>query len=532
MTKSSINSTTNPSAADLPAADLPAADLPAADLSAGGLSATEPAATADRSPAAAISYARSAQPEWAKQVVRDRMRAIGRIAAQIHQHRSALIALNPRANATHAEIVASELLPLADACRYAARVTRRALAPTTHSARYGAWWMGRIGVQVVREAWGVVLIIAPSNYPLFLPGVQIIQALAAGNAVIVKPAAGCEPLLQCFAQCVFAAGVPTPLLHVLDTSIAAGQQTIDLGVDKVLLTGSADTGRAVLGQLSQKLTPATLELSGCDAVFVMQQANLKRVAGCLAYALRLNGGATCIAPRRVFISPSQEEQLCQLLTKELQSLAVAHGHAPLGDYHIPLEAARKLIGAVRQALAGGARLLHGSLPECAGHPTHVPLPPLVLAGVTPTMDVAKQDLFGPLVSVLAVPSMAAAIEADRSCPYGLGASVFGPPNHAQYWSTQIDAGCVVINDIVVPTADPRVGFGGRDQSGWGLTRGWEGLIDMTRPKVICTRAGSWLPHLDPQLAQDQRSVEALLALFHASHWRSRVAALRTLIARR
>ncbi len=496
-----------------------------------------PATAPHLSPTAAILQARSAQPNWAQRLLRERMRAIGLIAAQIHHRRSELVALNPRANATPAEIVASELLPLADACRYAARVTRRALAPTTHSARHGAWWMGRIGVQVVREAWGVVLVIAPSNYPLFLPGVQIIQALAAGNAVIVKPADGCEPLLRSFAQCVCAAGVPPELLHILDSSVAAGQQAIDAGVDKVLLTGSADTGRAVLSQLSHSLTPATLELSGCDAVFVMQHADLKRVARCLAYALRLNGGATCIAPRRVFISPAQEEQLCELLIKELQPQPDARRQVPMADYQIPLAAAEKLIAAVRRALAEGAQLFHGSVPDRGRLPTpvqpaYVQLPPLILRGVTPAMDVAQQDLFGPLVSMLAVPSMSDAIAANRSCPYGLGASVFGPSNHAHYWSTLIDAGCVVINDIVVPTADPRVAFGGRDQSGWGLTRGWEGLIEMTRPKVICTRAGGWLPHLDPQLAQDQASVEALLALFHAPHWRARIAALRTLIARR
>src|SRR5690606_29010790 len=143
------------------------------------------------------------------------------------------------------------------------------------------------------------------------------QALAAGNAVIVKPAEGCEPLLRRFAACVFSAGVPAQLLQILDSSVAAGQAAMEAGVDKVFLTGSAATGRAVLAQLSQRLTPATMELSGCDAVFVTDRADLTRVARCLAYALRLNGGATCIAPRRVFVSPTHEERLCQLLIEQL-----------------------------------------------------------------------------------------------------------------------------------------------------------------------------------------------------------------------
>jgi acyl-CoA reductase-like NAD-dependent aldehyde dehydrogenase len=480
-------------------------------------------------PATAIKQARAAQPAWANRLPRERLRAIGQIAAQIAQHHVELVALSPRGNASPAEILASELLPLADACRYASQVGRRALAPTTHSTLRGAWWMGRIGVQVTREPWGVVLILAPSNYPLFLPGVQIIQALAAGNAVVVKPAVGCEAVLERFAQCLSAAGIPAELLQILDSSIEAGRQAIELGVDKVFLTGSADTGREVLLQLSHKLSPATLELSGCDAVFVTERGDLLRVARCLAYALQLNGGATCIAPRRVFVTPAQTEKLCPLLVREFQG-AQATGKS---GFEIPIASAKKLIAAVQQALAQGAELVVGELPEVKSDASaSLNLPPLVLRGVTPTMDVARQDLFGPLVSLLSVSNMSAAIEADRACPYRLGASVFGPTNQAEHWGRRIAAGCVVINDMVVPTADPRVGFGGRDQSGWGTTRGWDGLVEMTRPKTICIRHGSWLPHLDRVNADNASLMAALLTLLHTPSWRSKIAAFRSLISRR
>ncbi len=181
--------------------------------------------------------AKTAQCEWARRPPRERQRAIGRIAPQIALDQVELIALSPRANASPAEIISSELLPLADACRYAARVGHRVLAPKTHSIYRGAWWMGRIGVQVTRVPWGVVLILAPSNYPLFLPGVQIIQALAAGNAVLVKPAEGCEAILHRFAGCVIAAGIPAEVIKIIYSSIAAGQGAIDAGVDKVFLPG-------------------------------------------------------------------------------------------------------------------------------------------------------------------------------------------------------------------------------------------------------------------------------------------------------
>lgn len=471
----------------------------------------------------------AAQEDWARQLPRERLRVIGRIAAQIALHQAELLALNPRANATPAEIISSELLPLADACRYAARVGRRALARTTHSIRHGAWWMGRINVRITREPWGVVLILAPSNYPLFLPGVQIIQALAAGNAVLVKPAEGCEELLQRFAQCAIAAGIPAELLQILDSSIAAGQQAIDSGVDKVFLTGSANTGRAVLARLSQNLTPATLELGGCDSVFVTQSADLLRVVRCLAYALQLNGGATCIAPRRVFVTPAQEEPLCRMLIEELRSVQPSR---PAG-YQIPVAVAKQLIAAVQQALGNGAELVHGELPVMpANNPTSLSVHPLVLRGVKPQMDVARDDIFAPIVSLLTVPNMSSAIEADRVCPYHLGASVFGAKIDVEYWGQQIRAGCVVINDVVVPSADPRVSFGGCDHSGWGSTRGWEGLLEMTRAKSICSRDGNWLPHLDRANAENASIMSALLTLLHSPNWRSKFTSLKTLISRR
>ncbi|MCC7336970.1 MAG: aldehyde dehydrogenase family protein [Pirellulaceae bacterium] len=468
------------------------------------------------------------QHDWAQRPTRDRLRAVGRIAAQIAMHRTELLALSPRINATPAEIISSELLPLADACRYAANVGRRALAPTMHSMLRGAWWMGRIGVRVTREPWGVVLILAPSNYPLLLPGVQIIQALAAGNAVIVKPAGGCEAVMHRFAECAIAAGIPAELLQVLDSSIAAGQQAIEAGVDKVFLTGSANTGRTVLAQLSKSLTPATLELGGCDSVFVTESADLNRVARCLAYALQLNGGATCIAPRRVFVTPAQLEPLSSLLIEELRSVQPTR---PVG-FQFPLAVVKQLNATVQQALREGAQLAHGELPDLpSNNPSHLSIRPLVLRGVKPQMNIVRDDIFAPIVSLLTVPNMSSAIEADRDCPYHLGASVFGSRVTAERWGQQIRAGCVVINDVVVPSADPRVSFGGCADSGWGSTRGWEGLLEMTRPKSICTRWGNWLPHLNRANAENTAVMSALLTLRHSPNWRNKFASIKTLITR-
>jgi acyl-CoA reductase-like NAD-dependent aldehyde dehydrogenase len=131
------------------------------------------------------------------------------------------------------------------------------------------------------------------------------------------------------------------------------------------------------------------------------------------------------------------------------------------------------------------------------------------------MRVAHADVFAPLASMIQVADMTEAVRIDANCPYHLGASVFGPEPHASHWAEQLQAGCVTLNDTLIPTADPRVSFGGRGHSGWGVTRGPEGLREMTRLKVICERRGRWMPHFDPKIAGNQSALNHLLKFFHA-----------------
>ncbi len=461
-----------------------------------------------------LETANQAQQLWSRQLLRKRLKLVGKVAAQIAAEFESLVAELPRPNASRAEKIASEILPLADACRYTAQVGKQVLAPTAMRLRNAAWWMGRISVRQLAEPWGTVLVIAPSNYPLLLPGVQLIQAVAAGNAVLVKPSPGCDAVLVRLVELLQQAGVPPGLVQVLPASIEYTQEVMRQGVDKVVLTGSVHTGRAVLRQLAETLTPSTMELSGCDAVLVLPQADLTPVVDCLNYALRLNGGATCIAPRRVFVTPVHHEELVRRLKDKLTN----HDSA---ESAVTPQNLSRLQRAAEQAFAAGAKLASGRVPTDSSTAT---MRPVVLDQVTPDMEIARSDIFAPVVSVIEVEDIAAALDADRGCPYSLGISIFGPRSFAEHWASEVEAGCVVINDIVVPTADPRVAFGGRDQSGWGVTRGRAGLLEMTRPKSICSRQGNWRPHLDPVHGDNSELLVELLQIFHAASWSGRFAA--------
>ena len=411
--------------------------------------------------AEAVSAARAAQRRWDAVALPERLRSLRRLRHRIAIAAPDLAASIASTHRTSAEKLASEVIPLADAIRFLELAAPRLLRPTRYGRRGRPLWLGRVQLEVRREPFGVVLIVAPSNYPLFLPAVQAVQALAAGNAVLIKPAPGHTGpvrLLQSLAE------LPPDLFQILPEEASAVEAAVRAGVDKVIFTGSADNGATVLSKLAEHLVPSTMELSGHDAVFVCDDAELDLVARSVAYGLAFNGGATCIAPRRVFVP-------------------------------------RNLAAALESKLA-----------------------PLV----------ASADA-GSAVTIVPVADLDEALKIDAECPYALGASIFGSPASAARVVGRVNAGCVVINDVIVPTADPRLPFGGRGRSGFGVTRGAEGLLEMTRLKAVTTRAGSFRPHLQPPHPLDGELFRHYLAAAHGpsliARLRGAINVVRTLLAR-
>ena len=200
-----------------------------------------------------------------------------------------------------AEKLVSEVLPLADACRWLERSAARVLAPRRCGKSGRPFWMQGFSFEVQRQPFGVVLVIGPGNYPLFLPAVHSLHALAAGNAVLLKPAPGTRSVALIFAKLARAAGLDPALLTILPESVEAAHDAIADGVDKVIFTGSSENGRDVLARLAATNTPAVMELSGEDAVLVFADADLDLVVRALRFGTRLNGGETCIAPRRLIV---------------------------------------------------------------------------------------------------------------------------------------------------------------------------------------------------------------------------------------
>jgi aldehyde dehydrogenase (NAD+) len=470
-----------------------------------------------------------AQLPWSQLSLRARGAILGRFAPAIVESRHALSRLVTSPMRTDfRETISSELLPLADAAKWLSSKAARILAIRYLDGGGSPTWLGRIRSEVHRVPHGLVLIIGTWNYPIFLTGVQILHALAAGNAVVIKPAAGCEEVTRAMVRMLVQCGVPERLLVVLDSSIEAAKMAMDIGVDHVIMTGSSSSGRAVLTQAIPSLTSATLELSGSDAVYVLPGADLHRVCDLLRFGLRLNGGATCMAPRRVFIPLKASEVFHRVFLERLNEPVQR-------DWRTKIESSthQRLWDGVADALDKGARIFSGQgrqeLASSGPVPDFVAMGHLVLTDVRTDMKLYSEDIFAPLIMIVPVENWSGALKADSQCPFALSASIFGPVEDALRLVPFISAGTVTINDLIVPTADPRLPFGGRGESGFGVTRGAEGLLSMTTPKVVSTRLGAWLPHAALPVPGDEQLLDGLLQFLHGKGWSCRLGGLRQIV---
>jgi acyl-CoA reductase-like NAD-dependent aldehyde dehydrogenase len=418
--------------------------------------------------------ARAAQSGWAQTPIHERLRVVRALRHLIAGNADALAAAAASVSGRPiAEKLVSEVLPLADACRWLEKSAPSVLAPRRCGKRGRPFWMQGVTFEVQRQPFGLVLVIGPGNYPLFLPAVHALHALVAGNAVLLKPAPGTRHVALAFAQLAREAGLDPALLTILPESVQSARSAIADGVDKVIFTGSSENGRDVLAALAGTNTPSVMELSGEDAVIVLADADLDLVVRALRFGSRLNAGKTCIAPRRLIAVATVTEELT----------------ARLGTEH--------------------------RLPACAadGHPAC-------------RTGQAGSPLAAQAGSLCSVRDDTAAVLLANSSDFALGASIFSRDiAKARKLAARIKTGFVLINDLIAPTADPRMPFGGVKASGFGTTRGDEGLLEMTFPHVVAERHGRAHPHFEEPAAGDAQLFSAYI---RAAHGTRRLAAFRDL----
>ena len=445
-----------------------------------------------------IAQARASQIQWSRQTVEHRLFAVAKFRQSLAADPSRFIhALSHLPDRSNIQTISAEIIPLADAARFLLRQAQRILRCRVRSPLFSG-----IRIRVDRRPHGLVLIVGPSNYPLFLPGVQVLEALVAGNAVLLKPGKNGTPAATALISLLRISGIDPTLIHLLPEDTGVVNEAIAQGVDQVIVTGSVAAGRAIMKSMAEKPPrPAIMELSGCDAVFILSSADLYRAVALLQFGLEFNGSATCIAPRRVIIVRSMLEKFEHLLLSRFEDYKLSG---------ISETTTAKVMPMLREALNRGARLMVGKI---SGDKLWGPL---ILFHTTVDMPIMSADIFAPVLSVHVVADPLEAVNAYNACPFRLSASIFGDSVPANALARRIDAGCIVINDLIAPTAHPEVPFTARGESGYGTTRGAEGLLAMTWANVVIERTGRLLPHLRKPERHDQQILLLLLRILHGS----------------
>jgi acyl-CoA reductase-like NAD-dependent aldehyde dehydrogenase len=277
-------------------------------------------------------------------------------------------------------------------------------------------------------------------------------------------------------------------------------------VDHIVFTGSDATGRRLAAQLGERLVSSSLELSGCDAMFVFEDADIDLAAKSAIFACTLNSGQTCLAARRVFVHTAVYSAFGQCLKSLIETVHPMEVALPQQK-----QQADRLVSA---AVADGAQLF-----ECRDESrSNENIPLRVVFDATPEMDICQEASFAPLTAVLPFSSVEAALAMEAKCRYGLGASIFTRDiQRAKQFAAQLRVGTVAINNVIVPTAHPATAVGGRGTSGWGVTQGREGLLEMTVPQTVSTQKSHLRMNLHMMAGTRLGSQDTILGLLQLSH---------------
>jgi acyl-CoA reductase-like NAD-dependent aldehyde dehydrogenase len=454
--------------------------------------------------AAELAAARAAQAAWVRLPLRERLRPVRKLRDLLVRRADDLIAAaHADIGRTAVEVLGTELLPSASALKFIEQEAARILAPRTVPGRLRPTWLMGSRDVVHRRPWGVVGVIGTWNYPIFLNVGPVAQALVAGNAVLWKPSENAPRAADVTHDLFRAAGFPAEVLQKLPATRDGGPRLAETDVDYVVFTGSDGVGRKLAARLGERLIPSTLELSGCDAMFVLADANVEMAARAAWFGLTLNRGQTCIAVRRAFVHRSRYEEFVALLrgyvAKASPVSLVTPGQATQAE---------RLIA---DAEARGAEVL-----RAAG----TGVSPTYLLNSPPDAAICREACFAPVAGVIPFDTIDDAVSQAAKSPFGLSASVFTQDTAAaQGLAARIPSGSVIVNDVLAPTAHPATPFGGLGASGWGVTQGPEGLLAMTAPQVVTVRKWSFRPHLDEAVSPDPATADILRGLLRATHAR-------------
>lgn len=332
------------------------------------------------------------------------------------------------------------------------------------------------------EPYGVVLVMAPWNYPLLLCMEPLINAIAAGNCVVLKPSAYASETSKILAKML--GGIyPEDYVLVVEGGRKENARLLDCRFDKILFTGGAEVGQQVLLKAAEHMTPVTLELGGKSPCIVEESADLKLAAKRIAFGKLLNSGQTCVAPDYLILYDEIKEPFLEYYRQEVHQML---GDEPLKNPNYPKMVNDKHYNRVMNLIAGEHVYMGGY-----GKDDSLQIAPTVLDEVTLDSPVMQEEIFGPVLPVVTVSSKEEMLTVIRHFEKPLACYLFTENKQMKNWALKhlsFGGGC--INDTVIHLTTSRMGFGGVGASGMGSYHGKEGFDCFSHRRSIVEQ-GTW-----------------------------------------
>ncbi len=417
-----------------------------------------------------------AQRAWARTSFSERAAPMRKVAALLRERAQAYAKLMAVEMGKPLKDGAAEVTKCAWVCEYNADNAEKLLAPREEPSDASRSY-------VRFDPLGVVLAVMPWNFPFWQVFRFIAPHLMAGNGGLLKHASNVPQCALAIEEVMHDAGFPKELFRTLLVGARGVRRLIlDDRIAAVTITGSEPAGRQVAAAAGEALKPSVMELGGSDPFIVLADADLDAAAKTGAVARTMNAGQSCICAKRFIVEAPVYDAFLEKLVAAMKAVKMGDPTDPAVDIgpQARTELRDELHGQVKQAIAEGARPVLGcEVPKGPG----AFYPPSVLADVKPGNVAAKEELFGPVATVMKAADADEAVEIANASRFGLGASLW-TRSQAQIdrLVPRIEAGAVFVNSLV--KSDPRLPFGGVKCSGYGRELGHEGIRSFCNAKTV------------------------------------------------
>ena len=444
--------------------------------------------------AAAIERARAAQTHWGRTTPAERGAQGRRLLEVLLRRKDDVIRrLTAETGRPEMDTLLIEIFASCDVINFYSRRAEKILA----DQRVGLHLLRMKRGKVVYKPLGVVGVISPWNGPFILSMNPTIQAVLAGNAVILKPSEVTPEAGRLIEELFAEAGFPQHLVQTLLGDGETGAALIDGGIDKVTFTGSVATGRKIGEACGRNLIPCTLELGGKDPMIVLDDADMVRAAGGAVFGGMMNTGQFCMGVERVYVMRSVADEFTAKVVAKVKEMEYGRDYGPfISEAQIDIVERH-----VNEAVAAGATVLVGGKRE--GNTFQ----PTVVTNVTADMALMAEETFGPVLPIVPVDSVDEAVRLANSTDYGLCASVWtGDPERGERIGRLIESGSVMINETAMTYGALEVPFGGVKSSGLGQTNGADSLrrychaFPIISDRFLLKEESVWFPYLDDKTA--------------------------------